>query len=291
MKRIILFVSSLLLLIGLQCSRPASTTGEATIATSIFPVYDWSRILLGSQANIINILPPGANPHHFEPTPGVARQLQHVRLFIGMDPHLDGWVSPLLPKGVQIVYLSKVFEQTNDSHYHDDNPHYWLSVKNARAMVEALSQTLCNHDPEQCDTITSRTSVYLEKLNQVDSDIAALFNGLKNRTFFQWHAAWNYFAEDYNLTIAGTLSQGHGDTPSIKKLANLISLAKSQSISVVVQGLHEQHSETALFAKETNAFLLTLDTLGNPEVESKSSYVRLMKQNASILANGLRQKP
>ena len=158
-------------------------------------------------------------------------------------------------------------------------------------MVEALSQTLCNANPEQCDSITSRTTTYLDELDQIDTDIAAMFHDLKNRTFFQWHAAWDYFAEDYDLAIAGTLSQAHGDTPSIKKLTSLINIAKNHGISVVVQGLHEQHPETVLFAKETNAVLLTLDTLGNPEIASKSSYIRLMKQNASMLANGLRQKP
>lgn len=269
------------------CNTSQTDTDQAIIATSIFPVYDWTRELLGSKDQIINILPAGANPHHFEPTPGVLKKLQHIRLFIGMDPHFDGWAETLLPDQAERIYLGRIFQNEDEKRNAVRNPHHWLSVRRTKRMVSELSFILCSTFPERQKTIKTRTLSYINQLDELDQTIQQLFSGMEGNSFVQWHPAWDYFAKDYGLKISGTLTYGHGDTPSIKKLKLMIDQAKRDHISVVVQDLNEQPQIALMFAKETNVPLLKLDTLGDPDSTERSSYILFMKYNARLLASGL----
>lgn len=294
MKRFItLFLIGLTVLLWMQCGQAGKDKTNDPIATTIFPVYDWTRELLNSESGIINILPQGANPHHFEPSPQTIRDLQNVRLFIGIDREFDGWVESLLPDHVQVVYLAESLENdTKESHeMHHHNPHYWLSVRKAKVMVEALSTALKESHAASQDSIDFYAARYLSRLDTLDQTIRTLLKDLPNKSFIQWHPAWNYFAEDYGLSVAGTLSHGHGDSPSIKEIQDLVNLAKKEKIRLVVQGLFEEQQITQVFARETQATLLTLDTMGNPDVEEESTYIKMMNQNARLFAEALQEQP
>jgi len=267
----------------------APESSDKIIATSIFPIYDWTRILIQDESQIINILPEGANPHHFEPTPRTIRRLQTVQLFIGIDPHFDGWVESLLPEETTVIYLGQIFghhhEEGQNHHHHDDheNPHHWLSIQKSKRMIHKLAEVLKKSLSEQSDSIDIQLNQYSAALDELDEEINQHFENVQNRSFVQWHPAWNDFADDYGLNIVGTLSYGHGDTPSLKKMQILINDVKKQNTSVVVQGLHE--SQTAsIFAKETNSRLVTLHTISS---QKDTSYINMMRSNAQALAQGL----
>jgi len=98
------------------------------IITTLFPFYDITRTLIGDQADISLLLPPGIEPHSFEPTPQDIVQIQEADIFIYTGDSMEPWVKDIindLPKTVTIVDTSQgitLIENADDhSHGHDDD--------------------------------------------------------------------------------------------------------------------------------------------------------------------------
>ncbi len=156
-------------------------------------------------------------------------------------------------------------------------------------LAEKIFGILSELSPEYSKNYYESLNNYLQELHQLDQKILNLFEPIKNKKFIQWHPAWNFFAKDYGLEITATIEHGHGDKPSVRNIKNIIELAKIENVKIIVTGLRQQNKEAELLAKEIDAKLILLDTIGNPEDQYKSSYLRLMYDNARILAEALKQ--
>lgn len=261
---------------------------EPKIAVSIYPVFDWVKNIAGDSAYVMLIIPPGANPHTFEPVPSVVTDIQKMQLFIGVHPDLDGWIRRFFPKNRPVRFLA-----TEDTHFGEedqgitDNPHIWLSVRNAMQCVGDITTWLSGADRKNSAYYESNRDRYLSELEALDQSIQDLFKDVENRQFIQWHPAWNYFAGDYNLTIIGTVEHGHGDQPSIRDMQHLIEKASSAGIKAVVMGLNQNSRSAEALVHAIKGRLIILDTIGDPEQKDRATFLNLMRYNAVTLKKGL----
>lgn len=286
MKRSFILPCSFLLLVLLlsaSCERQEHKEDiPATVVTSIFPVYDIVMHIAGEGANVRYVVPVGANPHHYEPLPATVAQLQHAKLFIGVHREFDGWITDLLPGDSRVEFL--IPQGAKDYHA---NPHIWLTPRGGKRIAHAAARLLSLIDPQHQDDYEQNLSSYLSELEALDSTVTALFAGVTDRKFIQWHPAWDLLARDYQLTISATIEQGHGDEPSVKEFKQLIDEAKSNGIRVVVIGLHAESRATEALVREIDGVLLELDTIGDPDIDARSSYIKLMRHNALLLSKAL----
>ena len=286
------------------CQRSTRTDSDKIlVATSVFPVYDMVRNIGRDQLNVLYVVPIGANPHTYEPVPSVVQELQKVDLYFGIHPEFDGWIKDFLPgtatltffkdqhregeDDVHDVELSRHEEHEDEGHIHQENPHIWLSIKNARTMTERITDELTSLDKNNQKLYQRNRDAYIGKLSRLDDEINALFRTVRTKKFIQWHPAWDYFAEEFGLEIVGTIESGHGDEPSVKAFKRLIEKAKEEKVKVIVLGLNLQSRAAETLENEIDGRLVRLDTIGNPEIQEKSSYVKLMIYNAKILSNEL----
>jgi len=73
--------------------------GKITIVTTLFPLYDFTRAIAGDRAAVTLILPPGVEPHAFEPKPGDMARVNSARLFVYTGKYMEPWSEELL-KGI-----------------------------------------------------------------------------------------------------------------------------------------------------------------------------------------------
>jgi len=254
------------------------------IAVSIYPLFDIVRNITGDKADVYFIIPPGANPHIFEPAPRDIERLLKADIFFGISEDFDLWIVKMTLSDTPIYYLSET-----DNNLYQDNPHIWLSVRGAIKLSEKIFNILSVIDPENLEYYLENYSKYKEELRKLDEEFEEIFTSIENRRFIQWHPAWDYFAEDYDLEIIGTIKSGHADEPSIKEIQQLIERAEENDVKVVVIGLDE-HSPTAeVFSSEIEGILLKLDAIGNPQIEERSTYIKMMRFNAENLSGFLKR--
>ncbi|MCL6449144.1 MAG: zinc ABC transporter substrate-binding protein, partial [Armatimonadetes bacterium] len=245
MKRfLIILVILILTALASSCGIQGKPTGKIGVATTILPVADFIKNVGGDKVEVTVMVPPGANVHTYEPTPGQLKELAQARLYFMVGSGVEfelAWMNKIIQnnkqleiidcsRGVQLMAAEQHWHNYNQNAEKENNlgkdPHIWLSPKNAKIMVENICAGLIRIDPPNKDYYTQNKRDYLQKLDELDNSIQESLKGLRNRNFMVFHPAWGYFARDYDLKqIPVELA---GKDPSVKDIADLIEQAKKK---------------------------------------------------------------
>ena len=92
-----------LVLAGCSSSGGKESTGSGPVQSdklkviaSIYPVYDFAKNVGGDRIDISCLVPPGAEPHEWEPSPRDMVQLQNADVFIYCGAGMEQWVAKTL---------------------------------------------------------------------------------------------------------------------------------------------------------------------------------------------------
>lgn len=100
MKKIVaLLMSTAVLFVLGGCANDTSgaeTNSEIFVATSFFPMYDFTRNIVGEAGTVSMIVPPGAEAHHFEPTPSNLAEIERAGAFVYLSAEMEFWVPSVL---------------------------------------------------------------------------------------------------------------------------------------------------------------------------------------------------
>jgi zinc transport system substrate-binding protein len=285
--------------LGCQRTEPAdSPETPALVVTSIFPIGDLTRQLVGELARVEVLLPPGASPATFDVTPRQLRDLQRARLYLMIGGGLDEWVSRL-PEASggdsPVVRLSDgiplLAGMVDDGHGHDDgsgNPHIWLDPILLRdEILPKLEKALQAAFPDSAGPIGARAGMVADSLTALDEEIREALRPFQRRSFIATHSAWVYFAARYGLEEAGVVHPHAGQDPSSREMADLLELARVRGINCLFT--EPQLGEVAVTALATELSLPTclLDPLGGPDQEGREGYFQLLRFNTRQLVLGL----
>jgi ABC-type Zn uptake system ZnuABC Zn-binding protein ZnuA len=88
-------------------ANPSSARDEKLlVAASIAPLADFARQVGGDHVGVITLVPPGASPHTFEPTPSQVAQMARARVLALNGVGLEYWAGRLI-EGVDNPKLSR----------------------------------------------------------------------------------------------------------------------------------------------------------------------------------------
>lgn len=256
------------------------------VAATIFPLYDIARNIAGTDVEVSLILQPSAEPHSFEPSPSTVRELSEAASVYAIGHGLDGWLGPIIAStGTDLVVVDRginvreVVETTEDEHGTVD-PHYWLSVPNAKIIAETIADDLSARFPENELSFRANYSNYTERLNALEVELRAVIPAGKRIVTF--HDAWYYFAEEYGLNIAGTFEPTPGREPTPRALADLRNIVREAGVSVIFTEPLFSDDAIESFALDAAIRIAELDDIGG--TAGKESYIDLMLSNAYSIA-------
>ena len=128
----------------------------------------------GDQVTVISILNnPDQDPHLFETTPAVVRQVSGARIVVLNGAGYDSWMEKLLrasPQPGRAVIVAADLMHTKAG----DNPHLWYDPRTMPAVARALAAALAAADPAHKDAYAARLKTFLAALAPLDGKIAAL---------------------------------------------------------------------------------------------------------------------
>jgi len=260
---------------------------EIKVAATIFPLYDIVKNIAGDQIEVVLILPAGASPHSFEPSPSLALKLQGTQAVYQIGRNLDDWAAPLAENaGAEVITVDQGIA-TMPSHDEDEgdavDPHYWLTVHNAKIIAENIAADLSIRFPDQAETFTTNLVNYSTKLDELDSEIRTELKDLPNKNIVTFHDAWYYFSDEYGLNIAGTFEPTAGREPTAQYLIDLISEIQNHGVTTVYYEPQMSVNSVKNFAADYNIELRILDPVGGQA--PYDSYINLIKTNVSTLQN------
>jgi len=268
---------------------PVEINNDATalkVAVTIFPVFDIVKNIAGDKAEVVLILPSGASPHTFELTPDLVLDLQNTEAVFSIGYGLDNWSTRVIENipNSQLVNVSSNVNLIQEEEVVD--PHYWLSIKNAKTIAQNISDKLSEIDPENYSYYSSNLVKYYKELNYVDEEIKSLIRSLANKNIITMHEGWSYFADEYELNVVGSFEPTPGVEPSPKDLMELSKLAKENDIKVIFSEPQLSNQVLIPFLNDYNLALAILDPIGG--LVDRNSYINLMLYNGRTIYESLR---
>jgi zinc transport system substrate-binding protein len=233
-------------------------SGNLSVAVGIPPLAEFAEAVGGDQVRVTVILPAGADPHTFEPTPQEVVEISQTDMILAVGSHLP-FEDRLLESLAGFQPAPVVVNLSEGIAFIDRDPHDWLSPANARQMVNHTSEALCHEDPAHCDTFRANRDAYLIRLQEADAYIRSTLSEARITTFLVVHPAWGYFAQEYGLTELAI--EQEGKEPSASELAALVETAREAGVRVVFVEPQFSTREADIFAAQIGGRVEILDPL------------------------------
>lgn len=314
MKRIKLVGITLGILLGLvlgagptQCQPP-----KMRVAASILPLADFCRQIGGEAVEVRVLIPPGASPHTFEPSPGMLADLIKSRVLVyigaGLEPWLDKVIRALPGKKPAVVEASqgipliteipvhargaaphqdKPKQEAGHGHVHGGgNPHIWLDPILAQDICRRIAAAFIQMDPENKGRYEAQLTRYLAKLSELDQTITVATNGFQLRQFVGFHSSFSYFARRYHLEEVGIIEVAPGREPTPRALQNIIKAIRHYGIRVIFSEPQFSPRLAEVLAKEAGVSVLSLDPIGG-RLPYGDDYLKLMQYNLETMAKAM----
>lgn len=268
---------------------------KITVFTTIYPLYDFTKNIGGSHVEVINLIPPGAEPHGWEPSPQDLAKLHQADIFVYCGAGLEPWIEPVLNSlnnNKMLLVDSSVgldVDNTNSSHAdhdHQHDPHIWLDPLNAQVQANNIAEALIKADPINADYYRQNQTNYIEKLNQLDQDYQNKLSKVTNKKFVTSHAAFGYLAERYGLEQIPLRGLSPEVEPSPARLAEVVKLCRENNIKYIFFEHFVNAKVSQTIANEIGGGTLILHPLGGVTEEQliqKQDYISLMKENLNNL--------
>lgn len=274
---------------------PRAILKQFKAATTIFPIYDIAKNIAGDKAEVVNILPPGASPHTFEPKPSDIIALQDAILIFTIGHGLDDWIVRLANSSLpntrivmvdkNIVLQKPIFEDADEQGKDGADPHYWLSAVNAQIIANTITEAFMSEDPQNAKYYSANKEKYIIKLKILDSSIHQIFSTLETRSVITFHDSWEYFGKEYGIEIVGVFEPFPGKEPTPRFLKDLQDTAKKYTLNDVFTEPQLSSSIIDPFVNDLGLNIFTLDPLGG--IGERMSYSSLMLYNACVLSQAL----
>lgn len=310
MRRIAYFLLATLLLFTAGCSSQSakgpeaegqSNSGKLKVAASVYPMYEFTKAVAGDKAEVVTLVPVGAEPHDWEPTPKDLKALNQAKLFVYNGAGLEQWVDKTLQsldnKSLVVVESTRGLEVLKGEHSHADepsdgahadealDPHVWLDPTSAIQQVEAIRDGLIKVDEANKATYEANAAAYIDQLKGLDQEFKQL-GSCGRKEFFTSHAAFGYLAKRYGLTQHPITGLSPEAEPKPKDLADVIATAKNEKIKYIFFETLVSDKVAKTVASEVGAQTLVLNPIEGltaDEVKAGKTYLSVMRENLTNL--------
>lgn len=243
------------------------------VIVTILPFANFVEQVGKDRVEVRVMVPPGANPHTYEPTPlqlkGVSQAQLYVKVGSGIDFEL-AWMDKIrkVNRDMLICDSSQGIEIIN----HD--PHIWLSPKNAKKIVQNICQALIQIDSPGQEYFKENAREFNLRLDELDKEIKIKINEMKNKRFLTYHPSWTYFAKEYDLVQIAI--EEEGKEPSAASLVSIIEQARAGHISIILCSPQFNIKSAEVVAQEIGAQIITADPLARDYIESLQTLTTLL---------------
>lgn len=191
-------------------------------------------------------------------------------------------------------------DEHEHEHEHEEgeveyDEHVWLSLRNAVTLVQSISDSIQNIDPDNAETYRSNTSAYIEKLNSLDEEYkAAVRNASFHTLLFGDRFPFRYLVDDYGLdyyaAFVGCSAETEASFETITFLAQKVDELGLPAV-MTIEGTDHRIAETIVQDTQGKDMkILTMDSMQSTtsaDVQNGTTYLFVMESNLSVLKDAL----
>ena len=242
---------------------------KSVISVSILPQKYFVEKIAGNNFEINVLIPPGASPATYDPTPAQIVELAKSKIYfkIGHIEFEKNWLDNISLEYPQLNIIDNsigidLLENKDNDHVHQHGfiePHTWMSPENAKIIANSIYESILKLDKENEIFYTKNFNLLILEIDSLHRKLSMQFQDVQSRSFIIYHPALTYFAEAYNLHQISIETEGKN--PSAFHIKQIIDTAKSQNIKIVfIQKQFDQEKAKAI-AQEIEGLVIPIDPL------------------------------
>lgn len=268
------------------------------VVVTLFPYYDFAKIIGGDNVSVSLLLPPGVEAHSFEPKPNDVFKINSADVFVYTGNFMEPWAGDILNsvnnKDLTVVRAGdfvNLLKKNNAEDFSDIDPHIWLDFDNSKIIVDDILLALIKKDPQNSDFYTKNANNLKRELGDLDNDFKTGLLNCQTRTLiYGGHYAFGYLVKRYDLNYFAAQGLAPDSEPTAQDLALLINEIKQNNIKYVFYEELSSPKIAQIISEETGAKLILLNAGHNitkQDLDKGVSFIDIMKENLVNLKMGL----
>lgn len=259
MKRALIILCALLTTACGSSNAPADP--RPTLTVSIAPLAWLTEAIVGEGVRVEVLIPAGASPETFEPTPRQITAMADSRAvytvgLIEFERSLTsrtGVATTPLCEGVELIG-----GHYHNGHNHGADPHIWTSPRELRVMASNLHSHLRTIFPDSTQ-YDARYAQLDSALVELDRYVASCWAMADRDYFIIYHPALTYYARAYGIEQVAIEQEGR--EPSARSLTELIERARRDGVKQIFYQRPYPASVVEIAAEGIGAEVVEIDPL------------------------------
>lgn len=165
--------------------------------------------------------------------------------------------------------------------------HLWLLPANARTIAARMAADLAKADPSNAARYQANLAAFEQRLAASDARLKARLTPLKDKPFFVFHEAFDYFEEAYGLEHAGVFAVSGEVQPGARHVAAMREQLKAAGPSCVFSEPPLRPRLAQTLSEGLPVRLAELDALGFDLKAKAGGYEQLLENLGDGLASCL----
>lgn len=262
----------------LLACRTERTTEQAEIVVTIAPLKYIIEQITANDFAVEILVPIGASPESFEPTPKQYISLNEAPLVFSTG--LISFETALLEhiadksKVVNLCHNISLIEGScshshhhANEHHHGIDPHIWTSPRELKTMARNAYEAIIAQYPDSVK-YTEAYEALARDIEQLDEECRQRCMHSSARAFIIYHPALTYYSRAYGIEQIAL--EAEGKEPSAKHIANVIEQAKAKHATSLLYQTEYPRSVVDILAEDTE---LTPQEI-NPLDENPIKFIR-----------------
>ncbi len=271
---------------------------EVNVVTTLPLFADIASNIAGDRAVIDSLLPPGADPHTFEPSPSDARKIAEADVIfangLGLEPSLLRLIGANISSETLLVELAEAsigagVPTLSATGQGSQDPHLWMDPEIGIGYAAIVRDTLSSADPGgsrvysgNYESYATALGVTAQHMRDITADVPT-----DERLIISTHNAFGYLARAIEFEVAGFVVPGPGQDASPEDISDLITTIEDLGIPAVFTEPQTSVETRVLeqIASDVGAEVCAL--YSGALDDTVRSYVELLRFNAEELARCL----
>lgn len=278
--------------------------GQTQVVASFYPFYDITGEVAGDAAAVDSLVPPGTEPHGYEPAPSTMTAVHGADAFVATGVEFEAWEEQVLsgaPDSVQVINASDGIRLLPADHGadhgghggagHDDgphgmhDPHYWVSPVNAITITENVRDGLVAADPANAAAYEENAAAFIQELEELDARYEQQLSDCEQDRVLTTHAAFTYLGDAYGFEQVPIHGVSPLSEPTPGQLERINQAVAEHDIDYIFYEEMVDSRVAETIAAETGAEVLILNPVSGSAADE--GYVSIMEENLEQLTTAL----
>ncbi len=292
-----LIVALIIALTAASCGGQHANDAQADITVTILPLKYIVENITGDDFKVDVLVPSGASPETFEPTPKQYIALNEAQMIFstGLIDFENALLSRLenrgklvnLSRGIDLMEGSCSHDHSHDAeadehehvekgHRHGIDPHIWTSPRELKIMARNAFEAIARQYPDSAK-YRAAYNMLAERLDSLDKECKRMCDASESRAFVIYHPALTYFARAYGLEQIAVESDGK--EPSAKHIARIIDEAREDGVTCLLYQSQYPRTTVEIIARDMGVECREIDPLAEDAVNNIIGITRLITGN------------